>query len=101
MQFTERDIEILEFINEFGFCEMPKIEKRFGLKKPRGYQIIRRLVKAELVIHQRVFHSNHGVFYLTKRGAKCTDLPPIKNIPKDIYAHQLTIIDVYFKLIKQ
>lgn len=30
-----------------------------------------------------------------------TDLPCIKNIPKDNYEHQLTIIDVHFQLTMQ
>lgn len=101
MQLTTRDIEILEFINEFGFCEMPQIMKRFGLTRARGYQIMKRLTNAELILHERIFHGGHGVFYLTRKGAECTDLPPIKNIPKDTYEHQLAIIEVYFKLREQ
>lgn len=101
MKFTKRDIEILKFINEFGFCEISQIEQKFRLKKPRCYQIMKRLVVADLVTHERIFHGKNGVFYLTKQGAACTDLPPIKNIPKDNYVHQLTIIEVYLKLIKQ
>ena len=99
MQLTNRDIEILKFINEFGFCEIVQIEKKFGLKKPRCYQVMQRLIKANLVIHERVFHARNGVFYLTYQGATtCTDLPSIKNIPKDNYLHQLTIIEIYFQL---
>lgn len=101
MQITKRDIEILRFINEFGFCEILQIEQKFGLKKPRCYQIMQRLTKANLVIHERVFHGQNGVFYLTRQGAEWTDLPPIKNIPKDNYIHQLAIIDVHFKLMGQ
>lgn len=98
MMLTIRDMEILKFINEFGFFEMPQIEKRFNMKKPRSYQVMSRLIDAELVKHQRIFHGRHGVFYLSKRGADCTDLPPIKGIPKDNYIHQLKIIDLYLLL---
>lgn len=101
MLITKRDEEILNFINEFGFCEIPQLETKFGFKKPRSYQIMQRLVKAGLVIHQRIFYGTHGIFYLTKTGAEYTDLPRIKNIPKEIYEHQLAIIKVYFKLIEK
>lgn len=101
MQLTVRDVEILRFINEFGFCEIKQIEKRFGVRKTRGYQIMKRLVDAKFVIHEIVFHGAHGIYYLTKKGADCTDLPPIKNIPKDNYEHQLAVIDIYFKLKEQ
>ncbi|EKD71611.1 MAG: hypothetical protein ACD_46C00144G0001 [uncultured bacterium] len=101
MQITERDVEILKFINEFGFCEIKQIEKQFCIKKSRGYQIMKRLVIANLVTHQMIFHGAHGIFYLTKEGAQYTDLPQIKNIPKDNYEHQLAIIEIYFKLKEQ
>jgi DNA-binding transcriptional regulator PaaX len=101
MQITDRDIEILKFINEFGFCEMPQLEKQFGFKTPRSYKVIQRLVKAGLVIHERILHNRPGVFYLTSRGAEHTDLPAISRIPTAIYKHQITIIEAYFKLIQR
>lgn len=60
-----------------------------------------RLEKANFVRHEKIFHGKHGVFYLTSQGASFSDLPPIKNIPKDNYGHQLSIIDVYFKLMNE
>lgn len=98
MKFTDRDIEILKFINEFGFCEICQIQKQFGLRKARSYQIMERLIKADLVKHERIFFGRNGVYSLTKAGADCTDLPPLSNIPKDNYNHQLTVIDVYFNI---
>ena len=100
MQFTKRDVEILKFINQFGFCEITQIEKQFVLKQARCYQILKRLKKANLVAHEKVFHGRGGALYLTKVGADFTDLPAIKNIPKDNYVHQITIIETYIKLMK-
>jgi len=101
MKITARDIEILKFINEFGFCEIIHIERKFNLKKPRCYQILQRLTEANLIKHERVFHAKHGAFYLTRQGATYSNLPAIKNIPKDNYQHQLTVLDIYFQLTKQ
>jgi predicted DNA-binding transcriptional regulator len=98
MQITERDIEIIKFINDFGFCEINQIERQFGIKKSRGYQIMKRLVNAGLVNHEKIFHGEHGIFYVTQRGSTFTGLPPIKNIPKDNYRHQLAVINTFFKL---
>lgn len=99
MKLTERDVEIMRFINEFGFCEITQIEKMFDLRKPRSYQIMQRLVSEKLVMHERVFHGRHGIFYLSKLGAGHFDLPVMTNIPIATYDHQLAIIDMYFKLI--
>lgn len=101
MQVTQRDVAILKFINEFGFCEIRQIEKQFGIKKARTYKIMQRLVKGGLMNHKRVFYGQHGVFYLSIRGARYTDLPVIKNIPTSTYDHQLSIVEIYIKLIQQ
>src|SRR5438128_1599019 len=101
MQMTERDHEILNFINEFGFCEMPQLQKRFGLKMQRGYKVVQRLIKEGLVIHERILHNRPGAFYLTNRGAEHTELPPISRVSTAIYKHQITIIEAYFKLIQK
>lgn len=100
MQLTERDVEILRFINDFGFCEISHIGRRFQLKNLRSYKIMKRLIRGGLVAHERVFHNRPGAYFLTRAGAKYTPLPPIYKIPKDLYKHQIAIIDVYFKLIQ-
>jgi hypothetical protein len=98
MKLTQRDMEIMWFINEFGFCEITQIEKMFELKKPRSYQIMQRLVNEKLVIHKKIFHGRNGIYYLSKQGATHTDLPAITNIPVAVYDHQLAIIELFFKL---
>lgn len=101
MILTKRDVEILNFINDFGFCEIGQIERRFGLKKPRNYQVMKKLVKMGLVKHERIFYGKCGVFYVSRQGSQYTGLPPIKNIPTAIYEHQLMVIELYFKLMHQ
>ena len=98
MQVTQRDVEILRFINEFGFCVMPQIEIRFGMRGRRSYQVMEKLVKAGLVYHERIFYGKHGVFYLTDKGANFTDLPSIEKISLGIYEHQMVLTNVYLKL---
>ncbi len=101
MQLTKRDVKILRFINDFGFCEIAQIENKFHLRKPRNYKVMQKLVKAGLVIHERAFHNKFGIFYLTNRGAQFTDLPRLKSIPLGTYTHQITIIEVYIRLMQQ
>src|SRR6185437_4431525 len=97
---TERDVQLLQFINEFGFCEMPYLQKRFGLKKTRSYQLVNRLMQKGLLQHERVFHERHGLYRLTKKGAAFTALTELAKVPVGNYEHQLKIIDVYLKLKK-
>lgn len=97
-RLTERDLAILQFINDFGFCEMPHLDRRFGLKKPRNYQVVNRLVEAGLVAHERVFHGRHGIYRLSAKGASYTDLPALQRVALGNYHHDVMLIDVYLKL---
>lgn len=98
MKLTERDIAIIKFINSFGFCEMEQIERKFFLKKPRNYQILRRLVNSGFLRHKRIFFAHYGIYYATSKGAKFTDLPHLNRISLGLYNHQIAIIKVYLKL---
>lgn len=98
IRLTERDLAILDFINQFGFCEMPHLDHRFGLHKPRNYQVINRLIDARLVTHERVFYGRHGIYRLTTQGAKLTVLPPLARLPLGNYTHDITLIEVYLRL---
>lgn len=99
-QITERDIEIINFINIFGFCEMPHLDKKFGFKKPRNYQVMRRLVQGGLIIHEQIFHQRHGVYRVSKKGGIYTDLPVLSYVPLAIYRHETMLIDLYFYLMR-
>jgi DNA-binding MarR family transcriptional regulator len=81
MRVTERDIEILRFINDFGFCEMPHLNKRFGWRKPRNYQVVNRLLRMGFLKHERVFYGRHGIYRLSQKGARHTDLPALQRVP--------------------
>lgn len=98
IRITERDLEILNFINDFGFCEMPQLEQRFKLRKPKNYMLINRLIKVGLVKHERLFYGRHGVYRLTRKGARHTELPPLTKIVLGNYKHDLKLIEVYLKL---
>ena len=98
MRLTERDIEIIQFINEFGFCEMNQIEEKFFLNKPRNYEIMRRLVKNGFVNHERIFFRRPGIYYASAKGSGYTDLPVVDRLLTNQYIHQISIIKVYLKL---
>lgn len=101
IQLTARDVEIMKFINDFGFVEMPQIEKRFSIKFYLVYRLLRRFISAGLMNYRKVFHSRHGVYYLTTKGAQLTDLPAIDKIPIGSYEHQLILTNVCIKLQQQ
>jgi predicted transcriptional regulator len=98
VKLTQRDVTILQFIHECGFCEMTHLDVRFGLKKSRNYRIIKRLLTAGLVVHERIFYKSHGVYRLSEKGAKLSDLPVVKRIALATYEHELTLAQLHLKL---
>jgi hypothetical protein len=98
VKLTSRDVAILQFINEFGFCEMPQINQRFTLRKPRNYQIINKLIRHNLLQHERIFYRRHGLFRLTQAGSRFTSLPPLHRVPLANYHHDLALLNLYLKL---
>jgi hypothetical protein len=98
MKLTSRDKEILQFINATGWCIAPQIGRRFSIKWWIVYRRMMQLKKAGLVQHLRMSIEYHGVFYLTRQGAKYTDLPPVDGISKGIYDHQRMLVDVVLTL---
>lgn len=98
MRITERDVEILRFINECGFCITPHLERRFGIKNWRVYQLMKRLVEAGFVYQIRPFNGQPNLYYLTKAGAEFTDLPALDKINVAIYEHQTTLTNVILTL---
>ncbi|NNM58905.1 MAG: hypothetical protein HKM04_03740 [Legionellales bacterium] len=98
VRLTPRDNAILQFITEFGYCTIHHIRRKFVLTIYRAYQVMQRLIKAELVLHQRIFHAESGIYMLTKKGADGTGLRPLPRIPLASYHHHLKVIDLYLTL---
>ena len=91
---TDRDLELLKFINTFGFCERPHLEKKFDLTPQRFRDCMKRLKGEELVIEEALFHKRPKIYRLTQKGARYTDLPPLSKVPLALYHHEMTVVDV-------
>jgi len=101
MKLTQRDEEILRFINEFGYCDIAQLMVRFELKKTWMYRLVQRLVLEKLVRYFPVLNSRHRIYCLTSKGATYTDLPPIDRVTVGQYRHHVALVYVYLKLRKQ
>tara|TARA_R110000868_G_scaffold207266_7_gene456253 strand:+ start:105 stop:722 length:618 start_codon:yes stop_codon:yes gene_type:complete len=97
----ERDVAILKFINQFGFCEMPHLDRQFNLHKPYNYELLKKLINKGLIEHEPMFYQRHGIYRLTTEGAKHTNLPRLKKVPLWKYEHEMQLIQVYFELMRR
>lgn len=97
---SETEIEILSFINEFGFCEIKQILKRFCLKKSAAYLSMQRLIRLGLVIQAHIIQGRRGAYIVSHKGITLLklDLPQVRKISLITYEHHLLVIDVHLKL---
>lgn len=91
--------DILQFIHEFGFCDISHLIKRFSLGRSTAYQQMKILMRLGLVLHFRVALNRPGVYYLTSKSTRLLDLdlPVLRNIPWHVYDHQLTVVTLHLK----
>ena len=100
MKLTDRDIEILRFINDFGFCTTPHLMNFISVRQWRIYQIMNRLVRRGLVKKEFGFQGHPLIYYLTDEGASFTDLPAIDAVSFGVYLHQVAMVNVALKLMR-
>src|SRR5579862_3537872 len=95
-----KEIEILRFIHEFGFCEIKQIMKRFAMTKTPAYLHMQILMRLGLVIHARFIPGQAGSYYLTHKAVSLLelDLPIVRKISRGTYEHHLAVIDIHLRL---
>ena len=103
MQLTTRDLALLRWINGFGFVDIEHISKKLVVKKPTAYARMQKLVSADYLVFERIFHARNGVYRVTQQGAKIASdsLPALKKINIGQYEHDLAIVQVVLNLMEK
>ena len=100
MKLTDRDIEILGFISDCGYCSTLHLTNFLSVKRARIYQLMKRLVQCKFVIKEYLLQGHPAIYYLTSEGASFTELPLIDYISLGTYRHQIIMINVALKLMQ-
>ena len=102
MVLTERDVEILKLIGVFGFMQINHIENYFNLKRPRSYQVVKRLVDSKYIENKRILHGQEGIYKLRKKGIELIgDVTRLRKVALGSFEHDLRVIDVFIRLKEQ
>lgn len=101
MLLTERDLDILKFINAFGFCETYQLCRKFELQHYRVYRIMKRLVALGYVLREKILHAHDSTYRLTAKGARLTGLPNLNRISLANYLHTISLIDLSLAIQKR
>jgi hypothetical protein len=97
------NIDILNWINNFGFVEATDIANTFNLKLESTYLRLRKLVSLNYLQSEKIIYGTNTIYYLTKSGKKISQnpLPILKKINLATYYHNLMLVKISPILTKQ
>lgn len=97
---TTRELEIMQFIHEFGFCEINQIMLRFKMKRTMTFEQMRMLVRLEMINHAKVLPNQPRVYFLSAKAVKLlnTDLPTLTFVPLINFTHHMEVVRVFLKV---
>ncbi len=101
MQLSGRDLELLRWINGHGIVESRQVAKWMGVELCSGYARLRRLVRADYLLYEKIFHQKPGIYRVTPQGRRASDdsLPALRKVKIGQYNHDLLIVDLDLHLI--
>ena len=97
---TEQELAIIQFIHEFGFCDIHHIMRRFNIKRTVCYEKMRSLMRFGLLNFKVVLPHFPGVYFLTIKAVRLinADLSLLTYVPLNNYSHYMEVLKVYLKL---
>ena len=100
MQFTERDAQLLRWINGHGFVTLRQIARWNDGFYQAAQRRVRQLVDHGYLERRAIFHGDRA-HWLTKLGRQLCgdDLPPPKDIKLGSYRHDLKLVDLSLSLL--
>lgn len=98
VRLTDRDMSLLRWVNGFGFADIDHIARKLNVKRPTAYARAQKLVLANYLIHERIFHNRNGVYRVTKKGVQASSdyLSAIRKINIGKYEHDIRLVDISF-----
>lgn len=96
---TERDLEILRWVNRNKYATAEQIMKSFKMNRAVAYKRLQGLVRWGFMVYERVLHIKKGVYRVTNDGAGLAgDSMIVKNIRYATFIHDLTVVDLSIEL---
>jgi len=106
MLVTERDLEIIRYIDSFGYVAAEQIFNRFKISQKRGYRRLHLLVAEGYLQHKRIFIGRPGIYRGGSQGlALICDDPERPHRPATIRVatieHDLMLVDLASALVQK
>lgn len=98
---TERDCDLMRWINRYGFVTMEYVAQWLNVSSSTAYKRIKKLVDNKFLLNERVTFKA-SVYYVSCKGirASCSSLPALRKISLPTYYHDLQVLRLSMALIK-
>lgn len=96
MIFQERDIEILRWINGFGFASVDQIKQFMDVGQTAAYVRIKKLVEGGYLERERILHGQARIHKVTKKGVLASGdaVLPLKYVNLGTFRHDFRLVDL-------
>lgn len=94
-ELTERDVEILKYVNRFGKCLPEDIAEYIERSVIMTRKIVKKLKELELLKGTRVFYNKGQLLSCTEKGAGFTGYCSEKEIKLSRIEHDLQVVRVF------
>ena len=103
VEVTERDLELLKWINGFGFVMAGQVARWMNVDEKVAGRRLRKLESIRLISRERVFHRGGSVVRVTKDGVKMSgdELGPMKTLRLGTFEHDKSMVDLSLDLVSQ
>jgi len=100
MRIMQRDLELMRWANDCGFVTTEQIRRRLAVARSTAYERVYKLVQRRLLIHERVFHHQPGVYRVTAEGVRVCESPlsSLRRLSIGSFQHDLQVIDLSLSL---
>ncbi|MFN7094562.1 MAG: hypothetical protein ACK4M7_04280 [Burkholderiales bacterium] len=93
-----RDIQILQFVAKFGYCQVPQIASFCRLTEANTIRIIKRLEEANYLVKKKIIANEAMYVFLTKKSATLLAIKLSSQVTLHTLYHDTLLIDLYFML---
>jgi len=106
VRITERDIDIIRWIDSFGYVTAEQVFREFGFSPKRGYRRLRLLVEEKYLLHRRIFFGRPGIYQAGGQGlALIADdpecVPGLAPVRAATMEHNLLLVDLAQLLVRK
>lgn len=95
VRLTERDLQMIRWINGHRAATAEQVAKKFGLGIPTAKKRLHGLKSLDCLVYEKVFQNKPGVYRAAARGiAAASDSLPAARLALGPYEHDLQLVDL-------